>query len=102
MLTLSFKAVAAVLGLIAAAVMGVTLLFTVNQPGGTMVLLLGLSPSELAAPSAINSCANQAIDKAVRDGMTVYVAPVGRASSAEWKPTATKLSTAAKSNLKRA
>jgi hypothetical protein len=98
----SFKSIIAIAALIAMVIGAVTVLATVHQSKGTMVLLLGQSGSEKGAEASIRDCASAAIDEAVHDGMTIYVAPVGRAPSATWGVVETALSSAARSNGRRA
>jgi hypothetical protein len=82
------------------ALAGFTYLGTTRQPRGTFVLLLDHSAS--AQTPAVRDCARIVINRAVEDGATLYIAPVGRLATANWKAIDTGLAGAGKSNKKTA
>ena len=98
--TIPVKRLIALALVAAAALGGLTYLGTARQPGGTWVLMLDHSDS--AQAPAVRKCARIVIDQAVRDGATIYIAPVGRLATADWTPIETALTGAGKSNTKRA
>ena len=51
-------------------------LYVTRQPGGVMWLLVDSSPSVQRSRQAITDCADQAIDGAIEDGMSIVIAPV--------------------------
>lgn len=48
------------------------------QRGGTVVVLVGLSPSEQPDAKSIDACATEAAHQAVDDGATLKILPIGR------------------------
>lgn len=75
---------------------GITWATMVRQPKGTTVLLIGKSGSD--HPEAVAACVAAAVERIVKDGATVYIAPVGRSSTAFWRRVPTALRGAATTN----
>jgi hypothetical protein len=69
-------ALAVVVFLIAAGAVAYAL--ATAQPGGSVWILVGVSPSENASPKAIGRCVSAGIVKAVDDGALVKIAPISR------------------------
>jgi hypothetical protein len=85
-----------ILASLALVVGGITWAATVRQPKGTTVLMIAGSGSD--RPDAVAACVDAAVDRIIKDGATVHIAPVGRSSSALWKRIPTALNGAAKTN----